>query len=126
MVPVQREFEINNYEPRTLWGILHIQGGEGEPDLIWDVKKVGHLDERQFLQKRLIKKQATASSYLTRFEEATIYAKDQGEYLCECPRREALPEGAQATKEHETKMKVLDKLVENQELGNKKERLKRK
>ena len=70
------------------------------------------MDERQFLSKRRLKKQAIESSYLSRCEETTIYAKDQGEYLCECPRREALPEGEQATKEHETKMQVLALLVE--------------
>ena len=53
------------------------------------LKKLGHLDETQFLEPRNTKSKSL-NSYTTKCEESTIYAKDWGEYLCDCPRRDPL------------------------------------
>ena len=100
----------------------------GIPDLIQDIEKIRPPGWKTIPGKKNYKKQALASSYLTRCEETTIFGKEQGEYLCECPRREALLEGEQATQEHETKMQVIEKMIGNlktwEQEGNTKEEIK--
>ena len=75
------------------------------------LKKLGHLDESQFLEQRHDKKKS-ANAYTTKCEDSTIYAKDRGEYLCDCPIRDSLKEGKAVEQEHEKRMQELDKLME--------------
>ena len=75
------------------------------------LKKLGHLDETQFLEPRDTESKS-ANAYVTKCEESTIYAKDWGEYLCECPRGDPLKEGKAVEQEHKKRMKELDELME--------------
>ena len=58
------------------------------------LKKLGHLDEDQFLEQRFEDKGGPAKAYTSKCEDTTVYVKDTGRYLCACPKRKPLPEGA--------------------------------
>ena len=73
---------------------------------------MGHLDEDQFLEQRFEDKGGPAKAYTSKCEDTTVYVKDTGRYLCECPKRKPLPEGANLEQEQKEKMQELHKLIE--------------